>query len=190
MPIFHIRAAKSFEAALRQLFTPAGLYFVYTPDADALATCYHTYTQAFVANGATKALGVISQADAGIVPYLSLRANLLINGQTQPLDIIPADLRRELPLLDGPATPLTPVQALYLQLFRGLFAGRQFLLMADFPTSMTPPDKRYFLNVADKLVRQTGSSLILLTQDQNLITAHPDTSWWAAPTLTTTVQPN
>ncbi|WP_225047051.1 hypothetical protein [Lacticaseibacillus kribbianus] len=183
MPIFHNHAATAFQARLQQLFTPADLYFIYAQDAAALATTARSYTQAFVASGAIKTLGMVDQHETGIVPYLSVRANLLINGQTQPTDLIPQAIQRDLMQLDEPAAALTPAQSLYLQLFRGLFAGRRFLLMTDFPASMTLQEKRYFMNSATAAVRRTATSLLVLTTDTNLVAAHPGTSWWTAPDL-------
>ncbi|WP_262314805.1 hypothetical protein [Lacticaseibacillus parakribbianus] len=183
MPLFHNRAAKAFQAQLHQLFSPADLYFIYQPDQATLQTTTRTYSQQFLANGARKALGLIDETDAGIIPYLSVQANLLINGQTQSFALIPAALRRDLVFLDQPARDLTPAQSLYVQLFRGLFAGRQFLLMADFPQSMTLQEKRLFMDTATTAVRQTNTSLLVLTTDTNLVAAHPATSWWAAPDL-------
>ncbi|WP_125705483.1 hypothetical protein [Lacticaseibacillus daqingensis] len=183
MPLFQSNTTKTFQAQVRQLFTPADLYFIYCANLSALETCYRQYIQAFMANGARKSLGLITPTDTGVVPYLSVRNNLLINGRTKDLALIPDAFRRDLLQADVPATALTVTQTLYLQLFRGVVAGREFLLMHDFPARMTLQERRDFLNVAATSVRARGTSLILLTQDENLITAHPATSWTTAPQL-------
>lgn len=186
MQIFHTKAAKTFAAQLTQLFTPAAVYYIYLPDTAAVTTAAHAYAQEFQANNAAKHLAMISLPDAAIVPYLTVRSNLLINGQAVPFDILPEAFRRDTLFLDQDATQITAEQSLYIQLFRGILAGRQFMLMTDFPDSMSPQEKRVFLDYAEEAVAKTGTSLIILTQDHNLITANPATSWPTPPTLVPT----
>ncbi|KRL43940.1 hypothetical protein [Lacticaseibacillus manihotivorans] len=183
MAIFQSQKSKHFEAALTNLFTPAGMYYIHFADAQALAKCFDTYAQAFIKNGATKNMAMISQKDAGIVPYLTVRSNILINGQHRPFALIPEALRKDTLFLDGDATQLSPAQSLYIQLFRGLMAGRQFLLMQDFPENMGAQETRLFLNSAQEAVAASGASLIILTTDMGLIQANPHTSWQVAPRL-------
>ncbi|MCI1986431.1 MAG: branched-chain amino acid ABC transporter ATP-binding protein [Lactobacillus sp.] len=183
MPLFHSHVAKHFRQQLTDLFTPAGLYYLYFTDHSALQVGYQAYTQAFVAANSTKQLGTITFPDATIVPYLTVRSNLLINGQHQDFSLLPENLRRDSLFLDQPAKHLTAAQSLYIQLFRGLLAGRQFLLMTDFPDAMTLQETRLFLTHAEAAVTHTDSSLIILTTDQSLITANPDTSWQQPPVL-------
>lgn len=183
MAIFHSQKAKQFEAAVTNLFTPADLYYIHFTDAQTLQQCFNTYTQAFITNGATKKMAIISQQDAGIVPYLTVRSNILINGQHRPFALVPEALRKDTLFLDGDATHLTATQSLYIQLFRGLMAGRQFILMQDFPENIGPQETRLFLTCAQEAVAASGVSLIILTTDNGLIQANPDTSWQVAPHL-------
>lgn len=183
MPLFHTRVAQQFQTRLADLFTPAGLYYVQLPDAAAVVACFMDYTQAFVSTSSTKQLATITLPDAGIVPYLTVRSNMLINGQHHPFTLVPEALRKDTLFLDGDATALTAVQKLYIQLFRGLLAGRQFLLMSDFPAAMTPQETRLFLNCAQTAVKAAGASMIILTTDTGLIAANPDTSWSTPPQL-------
>lgn len=62
-------------------------------------------------------------------------------------------------------------------------AGRQFLLMQDFPENMGAQETRLFLNSAQEAVAASGASLIILTTDMGLIQANPHTSWQVAPRL-------
>lgn len=184
MAIFHSQKAKNFENTLANLFTPAGLYYIHFDAQSALDQCFETYAEAFIAAGATKSMAMISQVDAGIVPYLTVRSNILINGQHRPFALLPEALRKDTLFLDGAATTLTASQSLYIQLFRGLMAGRQFLLMQGFPPTMGPQETRLFLDAAQEAVAAAGASLIILTTDSGLIQANPATSWQVAPSLT------
>ncbi|WP_407892476.1 hypothetical protein [Lacticaseibacillus sp. N501-2] len=183
MAIFHSQRAKHFETTLTNLFTPAGLYYIHFADATALTHGFETYAQTFVSHGAAKNMAMISQQDASIVPYLTVRSNILINGQHRPFTLIPEALRKDTLLLDSDAKHLTPAQSLYVQLFRGLMSGRQFLLMQDFPEALDPQETRLFLTCAQEAIAQADASLIILTTDMGLIQANPKHSWQEAPSL-------
>ncbi|MFD1484709.1 branched-chain amino acid ABC transporter ATP-binding protein [Lacticaseibacillus baoqingensis] len=183
MPLFHHQVAKNFHQQLASLFTPAGLYYLYFPDHASLQQSYQAYTQAFISANCAKHMGMITYPDASIVPYLTVRSNILINGQQRDFSLLPESLRRDTLFLDQSAAHLTAVQSLYVQLFRGLLAGRQFLLMTDFPEAMTLQETRLFLTHAQAAVTRTDASLIILTTDESLIAANPDTSWKTPPAL-------
>lgn len=184
MTLFHPQAA-AFRTQVEQLFHPGVISFIYTPT-EQLKTLSLSYTQAFLAAGCAKAFALIDQEETGIVPYLSVEANLLINGKAASLNRLAPALRNDAAFLAQSATQLNPAQSLYVQFFRGLLGDRQVILMNDFPASMDIQEIRLFLNTATAALHQGPSRLVILTADENLITAHPDTSWSEAPSLTPT----
>lgn len=185
MTLFHPQAA-AFRTQVEQLFQPGVISFIYTPT-EQLKTLSLSYTQAFLAAGCAKSFALIDQEETGIVPYLSVEANLLINGKAASLSRLAPALRNDAAFLAQSATQLNPAQSLYVQFFRGLLGDRQVILMNDFPASMDIQEIRLFLNTATTALHQSASRLVILTADENLITAHPDTSWSEAPRLTPTI---
>lgn len=184
MPLFHSPITQQFQHRLRALFPEAGLYYIQLADQARVETCFQAYTRAFTTANNIKQLGMIALPDAGIVPYLTVRSNILINGQHQSFSLLPEALRKDSQFLDADASALSASQSLYVQLFRGLLAGRQFLLMRDFPQSMIPQETRLFLDCAHEAVQSADARLIILTTDAGLIAANPETSWTTPPHLT------
>lgn len=184
MALFHNQAAKAFATRVADLFTPAAIYYVHVASSQALTEQHRVYQQAFAANGAAKKLGNIILPDAAILPYLTVRSNLLINGQKVPFEILPESFRRDTLFLDQTAKALTAEQSLYVQLFREILAARPFLLMPDFPSDMSPQERRQFIDYAEPTIKASKTSLILLTQDEKLIAANPTHSFAQAPALT------
>ncbi|MFD1431677.1 branched-chain amino acid ABC transporter ATP-binding protein [Lacticaseibacillus yichunensis] len=183
MQIFHVRAAQAFATRLDALFAPSHLYYLQQPSDDVRDETFRRYGQTFIANGASKLLATITLPDAGLVPYLTVRGNLLINGESLPFDILPENLRRDSDFLDQQASALTDQQSLYIQLFRGLLAGRQYLLMRDLPASMDPQERRLFLACAEAALAHSTARLLMLTTDAALIAANPQTSFQTPPDL-------
>ncbi|WP_461213368.1 hypothetical protein [Lacticaseibacillus sp. GG6-2] len=183
MPLFHSHLTQQLQHRLHTLFPTSALYYIQLADQAHVSACFQHYTQAFTDANITKQLGLITVPDAGIVPYLTVRSNILINGQHQSFDLLPEAMRKDTLFLDADASTISAAQSLYVQLFRNLLAGRQFLLMRDFPETMTPQETRLFLDCAQEAVHATNAHLIILTTDAGLIAANPTTSWTTAPQL-------
>lgn len=182
MTLFHSQTAQTFRDHVKTLFAPGMISFVFVP-ATALTQTFADYTQAFVNGGCTKALALVDQTDTGIVPYLSVRANLLINSRGSAMDLLPAVLREDTLFLDQLASQLTPAESLYLQFFRGVMSKRPVILANGLPASMVPTETRTFLSLAAQTLAGSDSRFVILTADQGLIDAHPDHSFTAAPNL-------
>ncbi|WP_390409458.1 hypothetical protein [Lacticaseibacillus jixiensis] len=183
MVLFQKRQTEGFQARLAELFTPATLAYIQYPDQTAVAAGFQMISRQFISTNNTKLLGMITLPDAAIVPYLTVRSNILINGQHRSFDLVPEHLRKDTTFLDTPADGLTATQSLYIQLFRGLVAGRTYLVMSDFPAAMTLQERRIFLDYAKAAVAQADACLIVLTTDAQLIAANPATSWRTPPEL-------
>ncbi|WP_203623168.1 branched-chain amino acid ABC transporter ATP-binding protein [Lacticaseibacillus sp. 866-1] len=182
MTLFHPQMAQSFRDHVQTLFAPGTTSFVFV-SADSLSQTFAAYTQAFVSGGCTKALALVDETDTGIVPYLSVRANLLINSRGPALNQLPEALRQDTLFLDQPASQLTPAESLYVQFFRGLMGKRSVILAKGLPAVMVPTETRAFLSFANQALAGTHSRFVILTADQSLIDAHPDHSFTRAPSL-------
>lgn len=182
MVLFQKRDTETFQTQLAELFARATLAYIQYPDEAAMASGFQSISRQFMSMN-NKLLGMISLQDAAIVPYLTVRSNILINGQRRDFDLVPEHLRKDALFLDTPADTLTAAQSLYIQLFRGLVAGRDYLVMRDFPASMTLQERRLFLDDAQTAVAQADACLIVLTTDPQLIAANPATAWRTPPAL-------
>lgn len=185
MTLFHPQAAQTFRNHVETLFSAGTISFVFVPAAT-LSQTFSAYAQTFVNGGCTKALALVDETDTGIVPYLTVRANLLINSRGQMLEQLPKALRQDTLFLNQLANHLTPAESLYIQFFRGVISKRSIILANGLPASMAPTETRAFLSLASQALHGTDSRFVILTADQGLIDAHPAHSFTTVPSLTAT----
>lgn len=185
MALFHSQTGDAFRDHVTGLFKAGTISFIYVPQAAQTQT-FTNYVQAFITNGCTKALALINATDTGIVPYLSVRANLLINGHSQALTQLPQAFREDTSFLERTADHLTPMESFYVQFFRGVLSNRPIILANGLPAHLDPVETRAFLSLATGTLASSQSRLVLFTADHELLEAHPDNSFKSVPTLTGT----
>ncbi|MFD1393820.1 hypothetical protein ACFQ3L_09610 [Lacticaseibacillus jixianensis] len=183
MTLFHSQMSRDFKTRVFGLF-PAGTLSFIAVAAATRTQAFQDYAQAFLTSGCEKAVALINEQDPGIVPYLTVRANLLINTRENSLANLPPVFREDVSFLQRTADHLTPTESLYVQFFRGVLSQRPVILANGLPAGMTPTETRAFLSVATSTLAGTQTRLVVFTPDQSLLAAHPETSFTTVPPLT------
>ncbi|WP_054722191.1 hypothetical protein [Lacticaseibacillus nasuensis] len=171
-----------FITQVHQVFPPAHITFVHATPELAAATM-REYQQVCHRQGAARLFAAIGLPAPAVVPYLSVRSNLLLNGEKVPFHVLPKAFREDLDFLNRPAVALTTEQSLYVQLFRAILGGRQLIVMGDFPATMAVQAVRAFITLAQTALRQTTSSLVVFTQDETLLAANAQHQLATPPVL-------
>ena len=183
MLFFNQKAKHSLRQQLAQFFDTPGVYFVYANTSEQSSATYQQYVSQFVKNNLMRDIGLISSDDSAIIPYLTVKANLLINGHNVPLELVPSFLNHDTVYLEQLAEHLTPRQSLDIQFFRSILAGKRYIFMDDGLSALDPVEVRNFLVDAIQALKATESTLIVLTTDHSLLESNPETAFETAPKL-------
>ncbi|MHA3065747.1 hypothetical protein [Lacticaseibacillus saniviri] len=183
MLFFKRRSKKTIQESLATVFTAPGIYYVYMRDHEQTNNVFQRYVKQFVDAGIMKDIGLISQTDTAIIPYLTVRSNLMVNQHKVPFDILPEFIRTDKLFLENPATDLSIRQQLDIQFFRSVLANKRYMFMADGLDNLSTDEARDFLTTVVQPLAAIESSLIILTTDKSLVEANPKTGMMTAPTL-------
>ncbi|KRM54831.1 hypothetical protein [Lacticaseibacillus sharpeae] len=164
------------KAKLQCAVTPnladAGLHLMYTPDA---RQAFTHYVRTMLKTTLRKTTGVIG-TDSAIVPYLTVRANIYIDGPEHDLFALPAEMRTDFDFLNGPANALGALQRLYIEFFRSVLAGKKYIIIADIFSQLSGPEAQRFLTVARDAAQTNAVSVILLTADRGVSNEYSEIS--------------
>ncbi len=150
--------------------TPAlaapGLHLMLTPTGN---TTFSDYAKTVMRTSLRGKTGIISRTSA-IVPYLTVRANIYIDGPEHDLALLPPEVRNDTDFLDSPATKIGQLQRLYIEFFRSVLADKKYILIADVFATLSGPETRRFLTVVNEATAKHQVSVIILTEDATLTT--------------------
>jgi len=173
MLFFQSKTKKTLTTQLASLFAEPGIYFISTRDNTQTADYYQLYVNQFMHHNLMRNIGLISTTHTAIIPYLSVKANLLINGNVKPLELVPSFLQHDTVYLEQRAETISLRQSVDIQFFRSILAGKRYLFMEDSRAALSAAEMRDFLVDATQAVKATDASLIILTADQSLLNSTP-----------------
>ncbi|WP_155286105.1 hypothetical protein [Lacticaseibacillus zhaodongensis] len=169
--------------AINSLFDQAGVYFIKRPAGRDLNQQLQAYVRELMRSGLIREVGIVLDKSA-LVPYLSVRSNLFIQGRVHDLDLLPREMRNDVHFLEEKAADLGELQRIYVEFFRSVLSGKRYVLMTDVLAKLSSPEGRQMLEVFRHCVRQLGVSLILFTSDATLLRDNPQSSLQTPPPLT------
>ncbi|KRM72991.1 hypothetical protein [Lacticaseibacillus brantae] len=173
MLFFQSKTKKTLNALLANLFAEPGIYFISTRDNTQTANQYQDYVNRFMQHNLMRTIGLISTTHTAIIPYLSVKANLLINGNVKPLELVPSFLQHDTVYLEQSAQSISLRQSVDIQFFRSILAGKRYIFMEDSQAALSAAEMRDFLVDATQAVKATEASLIILTADHSLLNSTP-----------------
>ncbi|WP_196811970.1 hypothetical protein [Schleiferilactobacillus shenzhenensis] len=155
----------------------AGSYFVLTPTDSSPQRLYQQLWHSFYR---WDDVGFIDPSDQSVIPFLSVADNILIDSPKN--DIV--RLRQFLfdneytelnthDFLDKPASNLNETERFYVQLFRFLLLKRHYIITTNFLDHQGVTTFRIFFNLLENVLQATGSHLIMVTGDQEMIDGQP-----------------
>jgi ABC-type lipoprotein export system ATPase subunit len=136
-------------------------------------TVFTTYVETVLTSPLRAQTGVISKTSA-IIPYLSVRANIYIDGPEHDLSVLPPELKDDIDFLNSNADNLNLLQRLVVEFFRSVLAQKKLIIIADILTQLSGPEATHFLTVAQNTARNMGVSVVLLTTDSTLAAQFPE----------------
>lgn len=172
------------ECVVTPVLAAPGLHLMHAEDSKLTFT---NYVQTVFSNALRSQTGIISRTSA-IVPYLTVRANIYIDGPEHDLFTLPPEMRNDAEFLDGKSNHLGQLQRLYVEFYRSVLAGKRYIIIADVFSTLSGPEARRFLTVANNTVKEHPISVIMLTEDQTLLDEFPEISTSYAESLLATTE--
>jgi len=166
------------------VFTPAQLYFIHVPLAAQRQQIIKYYLKLFTQHHLNKRLGIITAHKDILLPYLSVRENIMLN-----LNGSIKKKQRQLQtahdhaFFEKDAGELTASERFYVQLYRNVFAGKDIILVDASLDEYPPAEMRAVLVKLNQLVVSSAITIIFLTANQELLTSEREQSLRTAPFL-------
>lgn len=176
------KAKYNVNVTINPLFAQSGVYFIKNPTGK-LDKQLQDYCRELMRSGLIHDVGIVLNRSA-LVPYLSVRSNLFIQGRAHDLDLLPAEMRNDDLFLQEKAENLDELQRVYIEFFRNVLSGKRYVLMTDVLANLSSPEGRRILEVFRNSVKRLGAVLIMFTSDDGLLRDNPESSMLVPPPLT------
>ncbi|MFD0896665.1 ABC transporter [Loigolactobacillus binensis] len=171
----------NFLAKWQAVFAPAKLYFLYLPQVVRRQQVIKHYHKLFMQHHLNKRLGIVSAKNDVLLPYLSVRENIMLNrsGSAKKKQQWQQGSKHDFFAKD--ASELTSSERFYVQLYRNVFAGKDIILIDATLDDYLPAEMRAALIKLNQLVETSHITLIFLTANQELLNSEHEQSLHTIP---------
>lgn len=182
---------ETFYQNFKSYFPLGRLTFIYGDSDQVVHNSYATYLNVLTRHRVLKTIGFISQSNDLILPYLSGKANILLNDSwssltkkgkerlTQYFDQSVID--RE--FLGKLGKDLTDSERFFVQFFRNLVSNKEYIIIDNMIDQKTSPEVRELLMAFRTIAQENAVGIILFTTNMTLIKANPKESLLNIPSL-------
>jgi len=180
---YSIKNQTNFLDKWQTVFTPAQLYFLSVPEADQRQKIIQQYLKLFTQHHLNKRLGIITAQEDILLPYLSVRENILLNlnGSTKKKHQWQTTHSHD--FFEKEGSELTTTERFYVQLYRNLFAGKDIILIDASLDDYPPAEMRAVLQKLNQLLVSAPLTIIFLTANQELLNSEHEQSIRTIPFL-------
>ncbi|MFL2029085.1 P-loop NTPase family protein [Loigolactobacillus zhaoyuanensis] len=175
----------SFLNKWQTVFVPGQLYFINVPLSDQRRLVIQRYLKLFTQHHLHKRLGIITTQEDVLLPYLSVRENILLNLNGSAEKKYPWQAVYEHEFFEKDAVDLTTSERFYVQLYRNIFAGKDVILVNATLDDYPPAVMRAVLLKLNQITKNSPVTMVFLTANQELLSSEREQSLHTIPFLTT-----
>lgn len=161
----------------QQVFPPKRLFFLAVTSAKQAETICHGYWQLFNHYHASKHLGIIDQHHNSVLPYLTVKENILMSQESTLTwrNVQPKWGRYtiERDFLEKSGQDLAPLDHFYIQFYRQIVGHKSVILVNMILDDLAPEVVREIITRLTATLADTQVTIIVLTANQDLLTANP-----------------
>lgn len=161
----------------QKVFPPERLFFLGVTSAKQAQTICHGYWQLFNHYHASKHLGIIDQNHNSVLPYLTVKENILMSQENT------IAWRNEQPkweqhaierdFLEKSGKDLAPLDHFYIQFYRQIVGRKSVILVNMILDQLNPEVVREIIARLTDTLADTKATIIILTANQDLLLANP-----------------
>lgn len=161
----------------QKVFPPERLFFLGVTSAKQAQTICHGYWQLFNHYHASKHLGIIDQNHNSVLPYLTVKENILMSQENT------ITWRNEQPkweqhaierdFLEKSGKDLAPLDHFYIQFYRQIVGRKSVILVNMILDQLNPEVVREIIARLTDTLADTKATIIILTANQDLLLANP-----------------